>query len=353
MEKAASAYSKGLRKYASRTEPLGYDRDHNAVYLFSSDPTIIFIEMRQASSAFQLAAEQKTPQWHAIESKSLYDGFFSCLDRRGIRENELCENLVSECARKNLYDDVKDLDGLKIAQRHMQELDLRIKNLRAAVQAEDDNGRRSGRLASISQVELVKAESEMQSALAKIEETTQSHSTPCYHSLTGFDALCDFDVAFMKSYLKEMPSIKVTFKSGDVPKHIAGLRGCQHTATPLWKGGGVLDVLSSELFELENWISGLAPKANRVATQQTWKGAANEWKQITSHCIGPIEQEGNSHLNGSIDHITTLENGPTPLKRNSDGLFKPRTDIRELEDLQEAASRVLESLKVRPLVVPD
>jgi hypothetical protein len=37
------------------------------------------------------------------------------------------------------------------------------------------------------------------------------------------------------------------FKSKEIPKHLAGLRGSQHAVTPLWKAGGVIDILSSEL----------------------------------------------------------------------------------------------------------
>jgi hypothetical protein len=349
MEQAATAYSKGLRKYSSRSEPIGYDRDHNAVYLFSSDPTILLVEARQTITPTQISAERHTPRWYAIESTSMYDSFFSSLDRRGIRENELSENLMLEDARKNLDDDQKETEELRLAQRHVQDLDLRLESLRLAVQAEEENGRRSGRLTSIAQTALANTESEMQKALEAIELITQSHTTPCYQLLTGLDVLCDYEAAFIRNSLKNFPNIKVCFKSKEIPKHIAGLRGSQHAVTPLWKAGGFVDVLSSELVELESWILSLAPKGIRTPSQQNWKAITNEWKQITSRFIGPTTQDDMGE-NDSTVHVSEVGNGPTPLKRNCDKFCNLSSESKELEELQESSVRVLESFKVRHLV---
>jgi hypothetical protein len=49
-------------------------------------------------------------------------------------------------------------EQLRLAQCHVHDLDKRLESLRLAVQAEEENGRRSGRLTSITQTELTNAE---------------------------------------------------------------------------------------------------------------------------------------------------------------------------------------------------
>mmetsp|Transcript_9177 Transcript_9177/g.13279 ORF Transcript_9177/g.13279 Transcript_9177/m.13279 type:complete len:539 (-) Transcript_9177:783-2399(-) len=321
----------------------------SAIFFFSSDPTAIFIEMRCNTSTSPSAIEQNHSTWHVIEAKSLYDAYTSSLDQRGIREKELYEMLAVESARKSLYDDVKELNDIKLARRHIQELDKRLANARLAVQIEDDSGRRSGRLASIAQTEVVKVEEEMRNAIATVEEKERPRPPPCYQCLTGLEILCDYDIACMKEYLKETPNIKVSFKKGSLPKHIAGLRGSEHAATPLWKAGGVVEILASEMLELEGWISSLAPREKIDAPEQDWKVKVREtiagWKQIAMHCIGPTEQETLPNLK-CIMQDQSAENEPTPLKRNSVGLAHP---ISEMELLQTAVSGVLGSLKAQLL----
>jgi len=177
--------------------------------------------MRCNTSTSPSAIEQNHSTWHVIEAKSLYDAYTSSLDQRGIREKELYEMLAVESARKSLYDDVKELNDIKLARRRIQELDKRLANARLAVQIEDDSGRRSGRLARIAQTEVVKVEEEMRNAIATVEEKERPRPPPCYQCLTGLEILCDYDIACMKEYLKETPNIKVSFKKGSLPKHIA------------------------------------------------------------------------------------------------------------------------------------
>ena len=353
MEKAHDAYEKGLRTFASRREPIGYDRDHNAVYLFLSDPSIIFIESRRKVNSNSQIADRNLSTWHAVETKSIYDSYVSSLDKRGVRENALYEGLSSVGARKNLFDDVKELNDRKAAQRRLQDAERRLENARLAVKAEDESGRRSGRLASLAQLELAKVEEEIRCARAIAEEKTRPSPPPNYRSLTGLEILCDYDLDFLKRSLREIPNVKIPgYKSGTIPKHYPGLRGTEHLATPLWKIGGVIEVLVSELVELESWISSLAPRDKRDITLGEWtdglREAVTEWKKITSHDLGPLNEEGDSDSDGGSkgNDADSSVNALTPLKRNYDDLRKPVNEIKELEELQPSVSVILESIKV-------
>lgn len=92
-QKANEAYEKGIRNLVARTEPVGYDRNFNAVYCFRHDPEILYVEVIRpptgAPDGIPEALQTKRSSWHVIETKSLFEQYVNSLDIRGKREYEL------------------------------------------------------------------------------------------------------------------------------------------------------------------------------------------------------------------------------------------------------------------------
>jgi len=162
-QKAHDAYNNGLRTLTARTEPVGYDRNYNAVYFFNHDPEKLYVEISKAPT---VADDKNLPPdvlmkkyaWHVIETKSLFDAYTSSLDTRGKRENNLYDELVGPAGghyslKRGLYDDLKEQSEKAARLRQREDLDRRLENARIACQAEEEEGgRRSGRLQSKAQV---------------------------------------------------------------------------------------------------------------------------------------------------------------------------------------------------------
>ena len=163
-QKAHDAYEKGLRTLTARTEPVGYDRNNNAVYFFNHDPDAIYVEVNKVPPTVtddsKLPADMlmKKYHWHVIETKSLFDAYTSSLDIRGKRESNLYDEMVGPAGghyslKRGLYDDLKEKSEKAARVREREELDRRLANARIACQAEEEEGgRRSGRLQSRAQV---------------------------------------------------------------------------------------------------------------------------------------------------------------------------------------------------------
>lgn len=161
-QKAHDAYIKGLRNLTARTEPVGYDRNHNSVYFFNHDPDRLYVEISKPPTPETDRIPQdflfKKYVWHVIETKSLFDSYVSSLDTRGKRESNLKDELLGPAGgysslSRGLYDDLKEKREKAARLRQREELDRRLANARIACQAEEDeSGRRSGRLQSRAQV---------------------------------------------------------------------------------------------------------------------------------------------------------------------------------------------------------
>ena len=70
---------------------------------------------------------------------------------RGARESNLYDNISGKDMRRNLYDDIKKRQRKVACEREKEELERCLVNAKIACDAEED-GRRSGRLASLAQV---------------------------------------------------------------------------------------------------------------------------------------------------------------------------------------------------------
>lgn len=162
-QKAHDVYEKGLRTLTARTEPVGYDRNFNAVYYFNHDPDKLYVEISKPPPTADddyLPPDMlmKRYSWHVIETKSLFDAFTSSLDTRGKRESNLHDELVGPTGghyslKRGLYDDLKEKNDHAARMRHREDLNRRLENAKiACLEEEDDGGRRSGRLQSKAQV---------------------------------------------------------------------------------------------------------------------------------------------------------------------------------------------------------
>jgi hypothetical protein len=95
--------------------------------------------------------------WHVIDTKSLFDSYASSLDIRGTRESDLYDALLGPvggyCSlKRGLFDDLKEESDKAARLREREDLERRLANARIACQAEEEGGRRSGRLQSRAQV---------------------------------------------------------------------------------------------------------------------------------------------------------------------------------------------------------
>lgn len=142
-------YNKGLKNLVHRTQPVGFDKNHNAVYFFHHDPESLYVETNKAQN--DPFNEIKT--WHCIDSKPLFECFVSSLDVRGIRENALYDQLVGESGssslKRNLYDSNLKETIIAAYQRQQAEIERRLDN---AMIKSAESTRRSGRLANTSKV---------------------------------------------------------------------------------------------------------------------------------------------------------------------------------------------------------
>jgi hypothetical protein len=91
--------------------------------------------------------------WHCIDSKALFDSYVSSLDIRGIRENNLYEQLMGDSGasslKRYLYDSNKKESLTSSYERQKAELERRLDN---ALIANMESTRRSGRLANTAKV---------------------------------------------------------------------------------------------------------------------------------------------------------------------------------------------------------
>jgi len=284
--KATEAYEKGLKKLISRTEPLGYDRNFNGVYFSLHDPSLLLVEA--IGTPPKISVIPKSPEldslhlnpnrsWYIIETKSLFDKYLSSLDIRGIREESLFEELSSSglsSVRRFLFDDIKEKASLLAQKRDFEELQRKLKNAKIACAAEEEGGRRSGRLASLAQIELQKAEEEIKFA-KEIAESRMVPSDIDYRELTGLSMLSNFESNMCKrsSYISED----------------------QQLCSPHWPSdsadfGGVVSLLVSEMLSLEKRCNCLAPWGKKDIKRKDWindlKNLATAWSKITTMNLG-------------------------------------------------------------------
>lgn len=133
-----------------RTVPFGYDRNYSTFYFSHQDPEMIHIEMnRNVNDELHHGKS-----WHCIDHKSLFDTFTTSLDVRGVREAALQEyitNYGGSGIRRYLSDNNKKIGLIAARRREEEDFARRMNN---ALIASADQGRRSGRLASVAKVSI-------------------------------------------------------------------------------------------------------------------------------------------------------------------------------------------------------
>ncbi len=309
--KAVEAYEAGLNKLISRTEPIGFDRNFNAIYYFRHDPTMLHVEQLKQSNLppeIKLLGAELTPfsAWHCIDTKPLFEQFLNSLDSRGQRENEtfaICSNLT--ILKRRLQDEKNDNTRAAVREREKEDLERRLINAKSACDAED--GRRSGRLASIAMDELSKIEQEIK-LMEKAHESEErqeklGREKACNYSLlTGLQMVTD-----LFSGPRNTRSIK---KSDTDDQHQAVLLA-NVPSHKLWVddkigGNGTLGVLVDALLSLEQKCNDLSPWDREDVTRGAWRkqlsDASYAWAADCVMQLGPSvdSNEDNDSLTSPI-----------------------------------------------------
>ena len=148
---AIEAYEKGLKQLLVRTEPIGFDRFHNAVYYFNHNPESLFIEKNGIQGG------ETVKSWHIIDNRFLFEEFVSSLDIRGIRESKLHCKISGDGEMSNikrLLSNNKKNALICARQRDEEDFNRRLNDAMIACASEEAAaiGRRSSRLKTGAQV---------------------------------------------------------------------------------------------------------------------------------------------------------------------------------------------------------
>ena len=281
-EKASDAYEKGIQSLVARTEPVGYDRNFNAVYCFRHDPEILFVEEKRPPStvASHLPSDVQFQRssWHVIESSSLFDLFTSSLDVRGKRENELYEEMMGppgsqQSLRRFLLDDVKETATKQALLKERESLQSRLSIAR--IKCDEEQGRRSGRLSGQAEEELVELEDSLRSLERKLNDTGGSVDDRDYVELTGLNALRRF----------EEPVTTSRRTRDKQPEEVVPLvpdLGCSKIyPSGMNDGSGLMGLIVTDLMAVEKICESLAPWDDALTSRSTWlekmESAVNTW----------------------------------------------------------------------------
>lgn len=282
-QKASDAYEKGIRKLVARTQPVGYDRHHNAIYCFRHDPEVLYVEeIRPASaSAERLPEDCLFPRstWQVIHKTSLFDAFVGSLDTRGKRENDLSDELLGpsgthQSLRRFLEDDVKE--KAEVAARKKEKEALLKKLEIAKLKCDEDMGRRSGRLAGQAEDELCQVEGEIL-AFDRIGESDRVIAKADYEALAGgelmrkFDSLHGIETRRAREK-KESSKSRATFECSKL------------VSSGNIDGTGIVGMLVADVLELEEMCQSLVPLegAERLVWITKLENAVVGWSILPS-----------------------------------------------------------------------
>lgn len=307
--KAVDAYETGLNRLIMRTEPIGFDRNFNAIYFFRHDPDMLHVEQLKQSSLppeIKLLGAEMTPfsSWHVIDTKPLFEQFLMSLDKRGNREDEtlsICSNLT--IVKRRLLDEKKENTRVVAREREKEELQRRLENAKSACDAKD--GKRSGRLAGIAQDELMKVEVEI-GIMAKAHKTEEQQEklgrekASDYSLLTGLQMVTDLFAgqrATRSSKRSDNDDQDEAALLANVPPH------------KLWVderigGNGTLQVLVESLLTLEGKCNDLSPWANQSTTREIWRKKLSEascaWAIDCVMQLGPSADAEDADEDGNV-----------------------------------------------------
>ena len=310
--KSIEAFDNGIRKLISRSEPLGFDRNYNSYYCFIHDPEMMHVEqLKQSNLPPELKrlglALNPASSWHFIDTKALYDQLLGCLDTRGIRENELYEvGSTLTILKRKLKDDKNDNTRAAARVREKEALENKLANARTA--CDNEEGRRSGRLAghAIDDVRKLEAELELMCQSHEEEERLEKlgRERACdYSLLTGLHMVADL-VPGKYSSLEEAPchELWMNKKSG---------------------GNGTLQVITEALLEMESMCNELSPWRRTDITRDGWR---KQLTDLATTWVNECEMKLGPSFEGSSKEDSTTEEGYE--KQYSSPSKKPRLDDR-------------------------
>ena len=325
-EKANDAYEKGIRQYVARTEPVGFDRNFNAVYCFLHDPDVLYVEEKKppnntvtfhTSSNIAIPYEMQFPRssWHVIESTSLCDKFASSLDIRGKREFDLYEVLMGPNGHRNeslyryLYDDIKVIADSK---NKIREKEFLLEKLKVAqIKCDEEKGRRSGRLAGQAEIELFQIQGEIEELENQMERyiarnKSVQHTVLDYKEVTGFNALVQFESSTdtRRATREKKGQASTTATVSKLP-----ILNCSKLyPTGNIDGTGLVGMLVSSLLDLEERCNALAQWDRTDVTRANWmnklENAVSMWHSICADMFESSITEPSSRNNttyGSLD----------------------------------------------------
>jgi len=281
-QRAQDAYDKSCRGKRIRTEPVGMDRNFQEVYHSSQDPEFVFFLQQgktiQTDLPFEVpdskAARRIT--WQAISKKSTLNQFMESLDVRGIRESNLHEAL--QLARRHVYDDIKEMNDKKALLREKSDVKRRLENAKANYQ----NGRKSGRLASQSEQELI----DLQEEIERLEKSVADGNVVKEYNMeleTGLNMLRDFETQEEHTRKRRANRREVQ----KIPEN-DGKRVKKSKCSKLWPSGhidgtGVVGFTVNQLLELEERIEKLAKWENgdRKSWISSLETAIHAWNETS------------------------------------------------------------------------
>ncbi|GAX12095.1 hypothetical protein FisN_15Lh213 [Fistulifera solaris] len=324
-QKASEAYEKGIRKLVARTEPVGYDRNFNALYCFRNDPEVLYIEEKRPPSGIACSLPQsfhfERRSWHIIDSTSLFESFVSSLDIRGKRENELYEELLGPPgAQQSLrrfiaYDDVKKVKEASSRVKEMEQLRKRLEAAR--VKCSEEAGRRSGRLVGQSEHELFQIEEELKALEENDVPEEGANDILDYDELTGLNTLRLFETSGLKDH-RRTREVKIS-KTRYVP-----VLGCASlVGTGNIDGTGMVGMLVAQLLGLEELCESLRPWNEKGKTRSEWinslEGTVPAWNSMASESLASGDDTNAMDDNsGRRDSLDSLGNGSSAKRRRTD-----------------------------------
>jgi len=340
--KAVDAYEAGLNKLVSRTEPIGFDRNFNAIYFFLHDPVMLHVELLKQSLVppeIKNIGAELTPfsSWHFIDTKPLFEQFLESLDDRGQREDEtlkFCSSLT--LLKRRLQDDKKENNRPAAREREREELERRLENAKSACDAED--GRRSGRLAGIAVEELKKTEEEIK-ILAKAHEAEERQEklgreqASDYSLLTGLKLVTDFFAG-----QRTTRSIKKSDKDGQNEAELLA----NVPSYKLWMddrigGNGTLQMLVEALTALEKKCNDLSPWEREDITREAWRkqlsDASCAWAIDCVMQMGPSADEEDSNDGNDSNTSPYKKNYAEPTPGSSYANLVTTVKVREFQSL--------------------
>jgi len=251
--------------------------------------------------------------WHVIEKTSLFDSFTASLDVRGKREHDLYEELVGpqgaqQSLRRYLYDDVKE-EAKAHAQLKEKEA-LKHKLEAARIRCNEEQGRRSGRLASHAESDLIALEEELQALEQRMEGKVEVDARD-HNELTGLTVLQKYD---SKSRIETRRTREKKLASVAASSTIPTWQCSKLLSTGHIDGTGIIGMLVAEMMELEERCENLAPWEQDGKNRETWimqlENAIVSWNSISPFVMG-------TPFAGSVVSVSSPNETKNSKKRDS------------------------------------